>query len=58
MEEKVVAGYNMMGVVKAALESAVQYLAYDLGPKAFVLTVSAGPVKTLAASAIGTFKTC
>jgi len=52
--EKVVSGYNMMGVCKAALDAAVKYLAYDLGPKQIrVNAVSAGPVKTLAASAVG-----
>ncbi len=52
--EKVVAGYNMMGVCKAALDAAVKYLAYDLGPKKIrVNALSAGPVKTLAASAVG-----
>jgi enoyl-[acyl-carrier protein] reductase I len=52
--EKVVSGYNMMGVCKAALDAAVKYLAYDLGPKNIrVNAVSAGPVKTLAASAVG-----
>lgn len=52
--EKVVAGYNMMGVCKAALDMAVRYLAYDLGPKNIrVNALSAGPVKTLAASAVG-----
>lgn len=52
--EKVVVGYNMMGVCKAALEMSVRYLAYDLGPKNFrVNGLSAGPVKTLAASAVG-----
>lgn len=54
--ERVVAGYNMMGVVKAALEQAVRYLAYDLGPaRVRVNALSAGPVRTLAASAIGEF---
>lgn len=54
--EKVVAGYNLMGVVKAALESTIQYLAFDLGPKHIrVNGISAGPIKTLAASAIGDF---
>lgn len=54
--EKVVAGYNMMGICKAALEAAVKYLAYDLGPsKIRVNAVSAGPAKTLAASAVGDF---
>jgi enoyl-[acyl-carrier protein] reductase I len=52
--ERVVAGYNMMGVCKAALDAAVKYLAYDLGPKNIrVNALSAGPVKTLAASAVG-----
>ncbi|WP_337177054.1 enoyl-ACP reductase [Paludisphaera sp.] len=54
--EKVVPGYNMMGVCKAALDAAVKYLAYDLGPRNIrVNAVSAGPVKTLAASAVGDF---
>ena len=54
--EKVVAGYNLMGVAKAALESTVQYLAFDLGPKNIrVNGISAGPIKTLAASALGDF---
>jgi enoyl-[acyl-carrier protein] reductase I len=44
----------MMGVCKAALDAAVKYLAYDLGPKKIrVNALSAGPVKTLAASAVG-----
>jgi len=52
--ERVVSGYNLMGVCKAALDAAVRYLAYDLGPKQIrVNAVSAGPVKTLAASAVG-----
>ena len=52
--ERVVPGYNMMGVCKAALDASVKYLAYDLGPKKIrVNAVSAGPVKTLAASAVG-----
>ena len=52
--EKVVSGYNLMGVCKAALDSAVKYLAFDLGPKNIrVNALSAGPVKTLAASAVG-----
>ncbi len=52
--ERVVSGYNMMGVCKAALDAAVRYLAYDLGPKKIrVNALSAGPVKTLAASAVG-----
>ncbi len=52
--EKVIPGYNVMGVAKAALESTARYLAYDLGPKKIrVNTISAGPVKTLAAMAVG-----
>ncbi len=54
--EKVVGGYNMMGIAKSALESSVKYMAYDLGPQQIrVNSLSAGPVKTLAASAIGDF---
>ena len=52
--EKVVPGYNVMGVAKAALESAATYLAFDLGPKKIrVNTISAGPVRTLSAMAVG-----
>ena len=52
--ERVVPGYNLMGVCKAALDASVKYLAYDLGPRKIrVNAVSAGPVKTLAASAVG-----
>jgi len=52
--EKVVAGYNLMGVCKAALDASVKYLAYDLGPKKIrVNALSAGYVKTLASSAVG-----
>ena len=52
--EKVIPGYNVMGVAKAALESTARYLAFDLGPKKVrVNTLSAGPVKTLAAMAVG-----
>lgn len=55
--EKVVPHYNVMGVAKAALESSIQYLAADLGPqKIRVNGISAGPVKTLAASGIGDFR--
>jgi enoyl-[acyl-carrier protein] reductase I len=51
--ERVVPGYNVMGVAKAALESSVRYLASDLGPENIrVNAVSAGPIKTLAASGI------
>ena len=52
--ERVVDGYNLMGVCKAALDASVKYLAFDLGPKKIrVNALSAGPVKTLAASAVG-----
>lgn len=55
--EKVVPHYNVMGVAKAALEASIQYLAADLGPqKIRVNGISAGPVKTLAASGIGDFR--
>lgn len=55
--EKVMPNYNVMGVAKAALEASVQYLAVDLGPKAIrVNAISAGPIKTLAASGIGDFR--
>lgn len=55
---KVVPNYNVMGVAKAALESAVRYLAAEFGPYngTRVNAISAGPVRTLAASAIGDFK--
>jgi enoyl-[acyl-carrier protein] reductase I len=54
--EKVIAGYNLMGLAKSALESTVRYLAYDLGEKNIrVNALSAGPIKTLASSAIGDF---
>jgi enoyl-[acyl-carrier protein] reductase I len=50
---RVIPNYNVMGIAKAALESAVRYLAVDLGPKGIrVNAISAGPIKTLAASAI------
>ena len=55
--EKVIPHYNVMGVAKAALESSVQYLANDLGPDNIrVNAISAGPIKTLAASGIGDFR--
>jgi enoyl-[acyl-carrier protein] reductase I len=51
--ERVVPNYNVMGVAKAALEASVRYLADDLGPKGIrVNAISAGPIKTLASSAI------
>ncbi len=54
---KVVPNYNVMGVCKAALESSVKYIAKDLGSKGIrVNAISAGPIKTLAASAIGDAK--
>ncbi len=55
--ERVVPNYNVMGVCKAALESSVKYLSADLGSKEIrVNAISAGPIKTLAASAIGDAK--
>jgi enoyl-[acyl-carrier protein] reductase I len=52
--ERVMPSYNVMGVAKAALESSVRYLANDLGPKAIrVNAISAGPMRTIAGSAIG-----
>jgi len=52
--EKVVPGYNVMGVAKAAIESTARYLAFDLGEKKIrVNTISAGPIKTLSAMAVG-----
>lgn len=55
--EKVIANYNVMGVAKAALEASVKYLSADLGPKGVrINTISAGPVRTLAAMGITGFK--
>jgi enoyl-[acyl-carrier protein] reductase I len=55
--EKVMPHYNVMGVAKAALEASVRYLAVDLGGKNIrVNAISAGPIKTLAASGIGDFR--
>jgi enoyl-[acyl-carrier protein] reductase I len=52
--EKVVAGYNVMGVAKAALEASTRYLAADLGADNIrVNAISAGPIKTLAAAGAG-----
>ncbi len=52
--EKVVPGYNIMGVAKSALESTARYLAFDLGGRNIrVNTISAGPIKTLSAMAVG-----
>jgi enoyl-[acyl-carrier protein] reductase I len=55
--ERVIPNYNVMGVAKAALEASVRYLANDLGPKGIrVNAISAGPIRTLAASGIANFK--
>jgi len=55
--ERVTPHYNVMGVAKAALEASVRYLAADLGPEGIrVNAISAGPIKTLAASGIGDFR--
>ena len=55
--ERAVPGYNVMGVAKAALEASTRYLAQDLGPDGIrVNSVSAGPIRTLAASAVGDFR--
>lgn len=54
---QIIPGYNVMGVAKAALEASVRYLAYDLGPRGIrVNAISAGPIKTLAASAVSSLK--
>ena len=54
--EKVVPGYNVMGVAKASLEATVRYLAYSVGPRNIrVNAISAGPIKTLAARGVGDF---
>lgn len=54
--ERVVRNYGVMGIIKAALESAVRYMAYDLGPKGIrVFAVSPGPIMTRAASGIANF---
>src|SRR5881397_3805070 len=56
--EKVVAGYNVMGVAKAALEASTRYLANDLGPRNIrVNAISAGPIQTLAARGVSDFST-
>jgi enoyl-[acyl-carrier protein] reductase I len=55
--EKVIPHYNVMGVAKAGLDASVKYLAMDLGPENIrVNAISAGPIKTLAASGIGDFR--
>lgn len=56
--EKVVAGYNVMGVAKAALEASTRYLANDLGPRNIrVNAISAGPIQTLSARAVSDLST-
>ncbi len=56
--EKVAPHYNVMGIAKAALEASVRYLAYDFGPANIrVNAISAGPIRTLAASGVAGFKT-
>jgi len=56
--EKIIPNYNVMGVAKAALEASVRYLAGDLGPKGIrVNAISAGAIKTLAASGIAGLRT-
>ena len=55
--EKIVTQYNVMGVAKAALESSVRYLAYDLGPKKIrVNAISAGAIRTLASAGVSNFR--
>jgi enoyl-[acyl-carrier protein] reductase I len=55
--EKVTPNYNVMGVAKAGLEATVRYLAWDLGPERIrVNAISAGPIKTLAASGVSGFR--
>src|SRR5688572_1835583 len=52
--ERIVPGYNVMGICKAALDSCMKYAAFDLGPRGVrVNALSAGPLKTLASSAVG-----
>src|ERR1700694_752745 len=56
--EKVVTGYNVMGVAKSALEASVRYLAHDLGPRNVrVSAISAGPIQTLSARGVADFST-
>ncbi len=56
--EKVVAGYNVMGIAKAALEASTRYLAHDLGPRNIrVNAISAGPIQTLSARGVADFTT-
>ena len=58
--EKVVPGYNMMGVCKSALEHSVRYLAWDLGQQNYVRVnaISAGPMRTLSSAGISHFDKC
>jgi enoyl-[acyl-carrier protein] reductase I len=52
--ERIVPGYNVMGICKAALDACMKYAAFDLGPRGVrVNALSAGPLKTLASSAVG-----
>lgn len=54
---RAVPNYNVMGLAKAALEASTRYLALDLGPEGIrVNAVSAGPIRTLAASGVGDFR--
>jgi len=54
--ERVIPNYNIMGIAKAALEASVRYLAHDLGPRGIrVNAISAGPIRTLSASAVSNF---
>ena len=56
--EKVIAGYNVMGVAKAALEASTRYLAKDLGPRNIrINAISAGPIQTLSARGVADFTT-
>jgi len=56
--EKVIPCYNVMGLAKSALETSVKYLSHDMGPGNIrVNAISAGPIRTLASSGIGDFKT-
>ncbi len=56
--EKVVAGYNVMGIAKAALEASTRYLANDLGPRNIrINAISAGPIQTLSARGVADFST-
>jgi enoyl-[acyl-carrier protein] reductase I len=55
--ERALPNYNVMGLAKASLEANVRYLAYNLGPEGTrVNAISAGPIKTLAASGVGNFR--